>query len=103
MAPQPDRWGAPPRIKPRDLLPVLAVVLVAGGVIAFLVNARARKAPDSTPLATYRHDVSLLEKEYGVFYGRLLREPELEHQFHEANDFVKQENLTAAIEVLEKV
>ncbi len=106
MSPQPGRWGGPPVKSPTPVLDKLrwvTIVLIAGGVIAFLVLGRARNAPDATPLSTYQRDVALLEKEYGVYYGRLLREPELEHQFHVANDFVRQENYMAAIEVLEKV
>ncbi len=47
-------------------------------------------------------DVSILEKEYGAFHGKLLRDPELEREFQVANQFVQQENYTAAIEILEK-
>src|SRR5690349_24237776 len=106
MTPQPDRWAGPHPKSPTPVLDKLRwafIVLVAGGVIAVLVVGRARKAPEATPMSTYQHDVSLLEKEYGIFHGILLRDPEIEQQFHVANDFVRQENYTAAIEVLEKV
>jgi tetratricopeptide (TPR) repeat protein len=100
------RWGTPPPPAQTPILDKLRwalILLVAGGVIAVLVMGGARKAADATPLSAYQRDVSLLEKEYGVFYGRLLREPELEQQFHAANDFVRQQNYMAAIEVLERV
>src|SRR5204863_6216260 len=100
------RWGGPPHKSPTPVLHkvlLVAVVLIAAGVIAFLLAGRARKAPDASPISTYQRDVSLLEKEYGVFYGRLLREPELESQFHAANELVRQGNYTAAIEVLERI
>src|SRR3954470_13927463 len=107
MTPQPGRWAqAPPPKRPAPLLNKLlwaAVVLAVAGGVALVMTGRARKARDARPLSVYQRDVSLLEKEYGLFHGRLLREPELEGQFHVANDFVRQENYTAAIEVLERV
>lgn len=108
MTSQPGQWGSSPR--PQTVTPVLdklrwlLILMVAGGVIAFLViSRRDREIPKPGSLTGYQRDVATLAKEYGLFHGRLLREPELEQQFHLVNEFVRQENYTGAIEALEKV
>src|SRR4051794_11081957 len=106
MTPQPDRWALAPPKKPKSVLNKLlwaAMSLAVAGGIALVATGRARKVRDTTPLSVYQRDVSLLEKEYGLFHGKLLREPELEQQFQVANAFVAQENYAAAIEILERV
>lgn len=104
MSPQPGPLGSAPPPKPflqRYRWPVaaLAVALVAGGAV-FL---RRAGLPPPGPLQSYEKDTSVLEKEYRLFHGRLLREPELESQFHIAAELVAAKNHMGAIDVLEKV
>jgi tetratricopeptide (TPR) repeat protein len=71
-------------------------------VPAFLINARRHRPAAAPSPVAYMQDVSIFEKEYGAFHGKLLRDPELEREFQVANQFVQQENYTAAVEILEK-
>lgn len=105
MSPQPGPLG-PVSPQPKPLLQrfrwpaaALAILLVCGWAAFF----RRAAPPDPGPLDSYEKDASVLEKEYRLFHGRLLREPELESQFRVAADLVAARNHMGAIEVLEKV
>jgi tetratricopeptide (TPR) repeat protein len=106
MSPTSARWGEAPK-KDRRILEKMrwpVILVVAAGVIAFqVVSRRNREIAKPGELEGYQHDVAMLEREYGKFHGRLLREPELESQFRHAADFARQGNYPAAIEILEKV
>jgi tetratricopeptide (TPR) repeat protein len=106
MSPSSARWGEAPKKDRRILEKIrwLVILLVATGVIAFLVvSRRNREIAKPGELEGYQHDVATLEREYGRFYGRLLREPESETLFRHAADFARKGNYPAAIEILEKV
>jgi hypothetical protein len=81
-----------------------AIALVAVAVAAAVwVAGRSRPKPLASPLDTYERDVTLVETEYRKFHGRLLREPELEHQFITAAQLVDRKDYTGAIDVLEGI
>jgi hypothetical protein len=103
MSPKPGpRAPAPPQTSLfRKLRWPLVVATVAGVLAVVMLPRGGKKTPAALDL--YQREIAALEKEYRLFYGRLLREPELEHRFHGATEFVDANNYNAAIEILERV
>jgi hypothetical protein len=81
-----------------------AVALVAVAVItAVLIAGRGRPKPLAGPLDGYQRDVTVVQSEYRKFHGKLLRDPQIEHDFLTAAQLVDRKDYTAAIDVLEGV
>lgn len=77
------------------------LVLVAAAGARFAARDREKPAPG--PLDNYQRDVETVEQEYRRFHGRLLRDPELEHEFRISVDLVSKRDYKGAIEALEAV
>lgn len=82
--------------------PGIALIAV-GVVIAAVLGVRSRPKALAGPLDTYERDVTVVQAEYRKFHGKLLRDPEIEHEFITAAQLVDHKDYTGAIDVLEAV
>ena len=102
---QPRPAGPPAAEPPKSALeryrwPAVALVAVAV-IAAVLIAGRGRAKPLAGPLDGYERDVTVVQSEYRKFHGRLLRDPQIEHDFLSAAQLVDRKDYTAAIYVLE--
>jgi hypothetical protein len=82
--------------------PGIALVVVAAAIAVF-VAGRGRPKPLAGPLDSYERDVAVVQAEYRKFHGKLLRDPQIEHEFITAAQLVDNKDYTGAIDVLEGV
>src|SRR4051812_7169367 len=103
MAPDFQRWGEPgPAGKPaiqKYRWPAIAIVALVI-IVSVIVARSGRGKPKAGPLDGYQRDVAVLTEEYRRYHGKLLHDPEVEHQFQLAGEQVSRKNYAAAIEIL---
>jgi hypothetical protein len=94
--------GASKTVLERYRWPAIGGIALLVALAAVTAGGRREKPPTSA-LDDYQRDAAVVEAEYRKFHGRLLHDPEVEHQFRLADELVAAKDYTGAIEILERI